>query len=383
MKKIFNRFFVVSCTLVLLASCKKEGAKDLVDGSFPDNALSSSTNTIVLSQASESAVAATFNWLASSYGPYALVGTYTLQIDIGTDGWATPLEFTLTRDSLEKKVIGKVLNDFLTAKGFTAGTPSTFLARVKSDISQYNGSASSIETVYSNTLTITATTYATTLPPSNGYLYVVGGYQSWDPSSAPKINEAKPKKFEGFINFPASSSDFYFKYTSAPDWDHTNYGNSSTNGIFTIYVNPITPDPPAMAVPSAGYYYLTANIDPAVKAWTATKTTWSIIGDATAGGNASGWNTDIPMTYDAGTKKWTVTANMSATGSFKFRANNAWVLDFGIAAGAPAGKLSWSDNPLLGYDASINNLTVAEDGNYTITLDLSNSGNYTYTAIKN
>ncbi|MBS1563464.1 MAG: DUF5116 domain-containing protein, partial [Bacteroidetes bacterium] len=64
----------------------------------------------------------------------------------------------------------------------------------------------------------------------------------------------------------------------------------------------------------------------------------------------------------------------------KFRANGAWAIDFGIDV---SGKLVYADNPFLGYTAGLNNLSVPQDGNYTIVLDLHVSGKYTYTLTKN
>jgi len=71
---------------------------------------------------------------------------------------------------------------------------------------------------------------------------------------------------------------------------------------------------------------------------------------------------------------------MSSAGSFKFRANNAWALDFGIDS---EGKIKYADHPVLGYTAGLNNLTVSESGNYTITLDLHNATNYIFELKKN
>jgi len=86
------------------------------------------------------------------------------------------------------------------------------------------------------------------------------------------------------------------------------------------------------------------------------------------------------LTYDVTSKTWSVTCDMLSTGSFKFRANSAWKIDFGIDA---TGKLKYADNPLYPYDGTLLNLTVPTSGNYTITLDLHNSGLYTYKLKKN
>ena len=85
--------------------------------------------------------------------------------------------------------------------------------------------------------------------------------------------------------------------------------------------------------------------------WTATKTTWGIIGDATPGG----WNSDTPMTYDAVNQVWKVTCNMVSTGSYKFRANNAWAIDFGMDPSN--NKLVYADNPFFGYTPGLWNFS--------------------------
>jgi hypothetical protein len=72
---------------------------------------------------------------------------------------------------------------------------------------------------------------------------------------------------------------------------------------------------------------------------------------------------------------------MVSGGSFKFRANNAWTIDFGMDPST--GKLVYADNPFFGYTPGLWNLSVPADGNYTLTLDLHNSQHYTYTIVKN
>ena len=218
-------------------------------------------------------------------------------------------------------------------------------------------------------------------PVTTGFLYVPGGYQTptaWDPPTAAHISvvAAQPKKFDGFINFPSagvSNAGLYFKYTNAPDFLHITYGTSGAQKLDTAGLAS------GMSVPAIGYYYVTADTSASVYGWTATKTTWSILGDATPGG----WVTDTPLSYDAASQTWKVTCNMLVAGSFKFRANNLWMIDFGVPVGGSAGQLAFVDNPFLGYDATVNNITVPADGNYTLTLDLHTSGNYTYSAIKN
>ncbi|WP_315819345.1 hypothetical protein [Paraflavitalea speifideaquila] len=239
---------------------------------------------------------------------------------------------------------------------------NTIAVRIKANVNQYNGAESTVPPVYSNTLTQQITSYGLSL-------YVPGDYQGWNPGTAPQLAPVTGRAglYEGYVNITGSGVQ-YFKYTNSPDWNHTNYGDGGSGTFSTDGAAA------GLSVPGPGYYYLTANLNN--NTWTATKTTWGILGDASPGG----WTTDTQLSYDASAQVWKVTANMKQNGSFKFRANNAWALDFGIDA---AGKLQYADNPFLGYTAGLNNLGVPADGNYTITLDLHTAGNYTYILHKN
>ena len=108
-------------------------------------------------------------------------------------------------------------------------------------------------------------------------LYVPGAYQDWKPASAPQIGAiaGSTTRFEGFVNFTGTGEQ-PFKFTDAPDWSHTNYGNGGNNTFST------DGQAGGLTVPSGGYYELTA--DTGKNAWTATKVTWSVGVNATPGG---------------------------------------------------------------------------------------------------
>ncbi|GEP98041.1 hypothetical protein CCY01nite_43010 [Chitinophaga cymbidii] len=345
-------------------SCKKEGdVYQVKDGSFNGNALSASSAAIVLAQADEEKEAVSFSWDAADFGEKPAV-QYTLQLAVDTaNSWSNAKSFSAGAGKTGYAFIGKDLNNMLNAMGLAAGTPSDIAVRIKAEVLQNNGTASTIKPVYSNTLLLEVTTYSLSL-------YIPGDYQGWNPAAAPLLNpvEGKPGLYEGYVYMPGSGAQ-YFKYTNAPDWDHTNYGDGG-NGTFST-------DGLAagLSVPDGGYYQLTADLNN--NKWTATKTSWSIIGDATPGG----WDTDTQMAYDPDTQTWTLTCDMQAGGSFKFRANNAWAIDFGMDPAT--GKLVYADHPLLGYTPDLWNLSVPSSGNYTITLDLHISQQYTYTLTKN
>ena len=366
MNKIVSCFLCLAC-IVVLASCNKEGDQfNIKDGSFPANGLTASASSVVLTQAKENDSAVKFTWPAADFGQKPIVA-YTLQLDLpadtgGTKPWGNAKNFTVGNNLLTYSFIAKDMNSLLNTMALPAGTASKIAVRIKSDVPQYNGSASSIASAYSNTVVIQATPYSLSL-------YIPGAYQNWDPSTAPLLNPVNGRAglYEAYENITGTGIQ-YFKYTNAPDWNHINYGDGG-NGTFSTDGNA-----GGLSVPDGGYYELTANTN--TNTWTATRIVWGIIGDATPGG----WDSDTKMTYDAVNQVWKLTAKMVHNGSFKFRANSAWTIDFGVDSN---GNLAYADNPFFGYNASIGNLSVPTDGTYTITLDLHISGKYVYSLVKN
>lgn len=362
MKKIFNKLMIAFAVALLFAACKKEGVLTYLDVvKFPAS-FTASANTIILSTNNNDSSVVTFSWPAVSFKIKAPV-TYTLQIDvpsdtIGVTAWSNAYTIPLGEEVLSKSFKGNDLNVIaLTKLGLVKDSINTVVSRVVAVLDR---------SVYSNPVTIKVQPFKVFVKM---LLYVPGQYQGWSPPTAPSIAEiiGKPKAFEGYVNMPGSGT-LYFKFTNAQDWNHTNFGDGG-NGTFNT-------DGAAggLSVSNGGYYELTADLN--TNKWTATATTWSILGDASPGG----WSTDTQLIYDPTNQVWKVTCNMLAGGSFKFRANNAWVIDFGVDSN---GKLAYADNPFFGYNGSLSNLTVPADGNYTIILDLHNSGNYTYDLHKN
>ena len=361
---------IASClvAVLLLLSCKKEGTQYFIeDGKFEGNSLASSFSSVVLLPANDNTTAVGLVWTTANFGEKPAV-KYTVQVSkiadtSGVNAWTNAKSFVAGNNVTAYNFIVKYLNNALNKMGLPAGVATAVAIRVKAEVPQYNGSPSTVPPAYTNTIIVQFTPYSLSL-------WIPGEHQGWDPATAPLLNpvEGRPGMYEGYIFMPGGAGTKYFKYTSAPDWNHINYGDGG-NGTFST-------DGAAggLNMPSGGYYEVTADFN--TNRWTTTKTDWSIIGDATPGG----WGTDTPMSYDPATKVWTVTCNMVSNGSFKFRANNAWAIDFGIDA---AGKLVYADNPFLGFTPGLNNLTVPTSGNYTITLDLHDSQHYTYILLRN
>lgn len=185
-------------------------------------------------------------------------------------------------------------------------------------------------------------------------LYVPGSHQGWNPATAPTLYSRNLDfKYEGYANFPDANTDF--KFTSETSWSGTNYGDGGGGTLSTSGDN--------LKISGAGYYLLKADLSGSPFTYSAVKTEWGLIGDATAGS----WNDSTPMTYDPATKLWSVTTALDAK-QFKFRANNGWDINLGGAL----------DN--LGYGGD--NIAVAQAGTYLITLNLSDPKQYKATMVK-
>jgi hypothetical protein len=188
-------------------------------------------------------------------------------------------------------------------------------------------------------------------------LYAPGGHQEWSPETAPTLYSRNfDFKYEGYVYFADENTEF--KFTSQPDWGGTNYGDGGEGGI-------LSDDGGAgnLKITEPGYYKLNVDLSVLPFTYTAVATDWGVIGNATPGG----WDNDTDMTYDPETGIWSVTLDL-IDGAFKFRANDGWDINLG------------GDLNNLSYNGSDIPIT---EGNYTITLDLSNPQQYSATIVQN
>jgi starch-binding outer membrane protein SusE/F len=354
MKLTVNNLLLLLLPVLMLLSCEKDEERVIARAGQPGT-LTASQTTFVLNSANANDTVQTLSWTPTDYGFKAAV-RYTLELAKGGTNFAAPREVNMATATRIQYTTAE-LNQMALQLGLPSGSAGQIDVRVRSSISD------SISPVYSNTLTMTVTPYLVIINyPS---LYVPGDYQGWNPGTAERISSKNDDgKYEGYVYF-APGGSFKFKFTSDPDWNHTNYGwaSSTTSGNNVTGTFNITGGD--LFVPASGYYLLTANTN--TNAWTATRTNWGLIGDAVP---VTGWDSDQDMTFDPNTKLWTITTNLVA-GNIKFRANDAWVLEFGDT----------SADLVLDYAGS--NIPITSAGNYTITLDLRIPWNYTYKIQKN
>jgi len=192
---------------------------------------------------------------------------------------------------------------------------------------------------YSYTMT------AGSVAPSSKYLYIPGGHNGWnsalDSIASPKQNGI----FSGYLYMPANNE---FKF-----FDNGSWIGDAGDGLLG--------GDPNLTVADAGYYLMKANLND--NSWSATATTWGMIGPAQAGA----WDADTDLVYNQETDLWEATIVLSP-GEFKFRANDAWDINYG-------------DTGVDGIlEPSGDNITLATGGTYKVTLSLQDDVNgYTYT----
>ncbi|MBS1533261.1 MAG: SusE domain-containing protein [Bacteroidetes bacterium] len=333
MKTVLTKFLAISSVgLLMLASCKKEGAK-VIATSNKAGAIQASSTTVVLTKAQIADTAITFTFTNPNYG-FQAAATNTLQIDVPSDNFATPKEYTFAPGSHKQSFSVPDFNSLLLALNLPTGTASQVQVRLKSQLSTTQAP------VYSDAISLTATPFALI-----AYVWVPGSYQAnqWHPELADSlVSPTGNGVYTGYVYFDAGG---IFKVTTAKDWNHTNYGDGGAGKISSSGGN--------LTSPGAGLFLVTVDTNAGTITYQSYDHLWSVIGDG-----ALGWNDgdDVDMTFVPAANAYQVTTALKSTGAFKFRADHAWALNLGgTAPGAP-------------LVANGGNLPVPSSATYTISL---------------
>ena len=358
MKRSYILYGCLAMLPILLFGCKKDIGTTTLTQPAGISAFTASSTQVVLSTSNDSSQVVTFKWDAPDYG-FKAATTYTLLFDMpadtgGANGWANAMKITLANNTVQRSYLGTDFNKLLNQLGLPVGTASTLVVRLKADLNQSTGSASTVAPLVS-TITLTVTPYKVILVYPK--LYIAGDFLSptWTQKDQPGWIIAAPKSdgvYEGYINF--TNTDNKFKFSTVPNWNGTNYGwggsattISSTGG--DLYV--------------AGPAYCKVKADVNALTFSATPTSWRIAGDFNS------WSLSAtPMTFNSNTNMWTATnVSLTAGTKFKFEGDANWTSEIGVN----------SKGDLV---ASGGDIIVAKTGTFTVSLDLSaGAGNYIYT----
>lgn len=201
--------------------------------------------------------------------------------------------------------------------------------------------------------------------PTEEYIYIPGNHQGWSPATAPTL---RTYNFDG-VYTGISNLDGNFKFTKLPDWNVGEY--NSTN--FAEYqgqegLAPAGDNDKNISMPTKGLYYLEADVMNE-KLIVLPISSYGLIGSATIGG----WDTETPMTFNEDNNTFSVTTTLVGGQQFKFRANNTW--DEMYNGGADKKNLSLGGS-IKDLTFGGENITVAENGTYEITLHVICNSDY-------
>ncbi len=345
--------------MATLFSCESEIEKPTLTKAMAPVLLNpDGTREYVLTKENAVSPFETFIWEAADYG-LPIVTNYTVQIDVADGDFSTSVNLKESTTQLYQNATVEEFNQRLLDLGLTPEESEMVQVRVLA-----GNKNSSVDTLVSNPITLSVVSYdAAKVYPR---LYVPGNYQvaggygdgDWDPSNEKSViwSVNENGTFEGYINFGVDNAEW--KFSEEPCWCEADWGDGNSDGN-------LDKDGNITMITEAGYYKLNVDWYADPKPWTFLKTDWGVIGSATPGGLDS----DTDMTFDKENLYLTVTMDLIA-GEIKFRANDDWALSYGK---------SDKDGIIGGNN---NDIPIAEGGNYTIILDLSQAV-YTYSIIKN
>ncbi|MGN0309561.1 MAG: DUF5115 domain-containing protein [Bacteroides sp.] len=274
---------------------------------------------------------------------YVLLGDF---VENG-DGWDTsapvvmaPVSEGVYQATIQTKNDGsnwfKFYESFDTAGGWDAANKGQMGCMVNGDEAKDNfvvwtGDVYGVQTPviagqghYVITLDMNNLTYS--VREATAYLYMAGDVNSWkqvDVLASPSFNNI----YVGYMYLNQNG----FKFCTQENWNGTNYGeNFNTAGDAGNI----------MMTEEEGFYQVTVDLNKPEMTLVPVSTI-GLVGDATPGGWPGDTPTDTPMTYDKENRCWKVTAELG-DGEFKFRANEAWAINWGYDA----------DNKLLIQDGS-------------------------------
>ncbi len=347
-----KKLFIIATALVftLLSACQKEKKVTVAANIQPSAITSPNTATSVDVTVADSSQIFTVTWSNPNYGVSAVV-SYFVQVDSLGKNFKTFVNIGNLTSTNTLSLSYNNLNALLmNPLNLTPNAASSLEIRVGSAI--YG-----VDTVYSKPVSLSLTTLQL------DQLWLPGSYENYNPAAAPVIPSViAHTTYEGFAYLSAAGN---FKFTSAPDYNHINYGYAS-NGVLTTNGNA-----PGIGYNSAGVYLLDANVQ-ALTYSAQYIQSFGIIGTATTGQ----WNSSTPMTYNVSTGLWTITTSLTA-GALKFRANDSWDINYGPTnPNALSGAIVFN-NP--------NAITITTAGTYTITMDMTQTvqKGYLYSVVQN
>ena len=301
---------------------------------------SASTSTAVLNKTdAKTHNAITFQWDSLAYGINTPI-TFTLQMDSLKGDFSKPIQEEIVTNKFNVSYTDSVLNLKALQLKLAPAAEGQIKVRLKANLA-FNQLVS-----YSKVLTIKLTPYEIIKPVSYLYLSGLGNEKLCSPDN--------DGKYEGYVKAAQWAN---FKFSTGPDGTGTVYG-SLANSLYSLDTSAAQWN---VWFDEGGYFLLKANTN---------NMTWSktAVTSFCVTGEFNSWSlTANPMTYDATNKVWTAVCNISTVlYGIQIIGNQNWDFKYGDTNATGALTLSGA------------NIVVNTPGTYTVTMDLSNPGKYTY-----
>lgn len=340
MKKLILTIFLAAIGL-LVTSCERDINEPVISSNPGAPALANLSMSADFTVNNGDSLI-TFTWSKADFG-FQSSTTYAIQVS-PTSNFSKNVATLTSSNTLSATAKIKDLNTLILSWNYNIGTPVSIYYRIAATVNP------NVDTLFTAAKNVSITPYDAVI--NYPMVYAPGSYQGWAPGNdnGKLFSYNFDSKYQNTIRFVnGSDATIEFKITSAASWSGTNWGGTLTK-TGSSYSGTLDPSGGNFQIVPGTYV---VNVDVNALTISLTKTDdWGIIGSACA----NGWNSSVPMFYNGQRKVWEITTNLVA-GEFKFRANDAWDLNYG-------------DNGADGtLEAGGANIAIAASGNYTIRFD--------------
>lgn len=386
--KYLSKLLVGLAVILSFVACEKK----VPDLPFYKNGtasvLSASTTTIAPTASDSDNVALTLNWTFPQYATDSSNIKYLIQIDKAGGDFSNAYTRTVM-DSLHSNFLAKDLNNIVLGFGFPYNVAQDMDVRL---ISSY---ANNNERINSNTITIKVTPYVTppkVTPPASNELYLVGdatagGWNNPVPTPAQKFSKLDSVTYAGVFNLVGGKQ--YLVLPVNGSWDHkfsvadNSIAGLAAGGNFGYDLPSNFPGPA-----TSGWYKIVLNFQAGTFSVTpfafAIPDNLYIVGNATPGGDASGWNNPVPVPSQQFTRtsssEFSITIPLIGGKQYLLLpVNGSWDHKFSVADNSIPGLAAGGD---FGYDLPSNFPGPDASGTYKLTVNFAEGATGQFKLVK-
>ena len=378
--KLFNKIsglIVIIILLTFVACDKTDVPATHQEGTV--SVLSSSSANVAPLPADSNNTALTLNWTNPQYATDTANFKFVIEIDSTGKNFAK-VDTRTVMGKLTTSFIAKELNTLLLARGYAFNVPVDMDVRLKSSYGNNN------ELKLSNVLKIRMTPYKVppkVVLPSSGRLFMVGDATTFGWTNDPAPPAFPPEREFSRLDettwagiFQLTGGGGYKILQTQGDWStqyHMVAGGTADAGSFAY-----GDANPSFSSPAAGWYKIILDFQAGkftVTPYTGTLATeLYLVGNATPGGDATGWNNPVPVPSQQFTRKnsslFELTIALNPDKSYLFLpVNGSWANKYGGLGANTTNNVNGDDFKYNGSDMK----APAVAGTYKISVNFATS----------